>query len=548
MNGKRTTRTIVWIVILLLLNSTITASLAHPVGPQPGQEEEKKLREKQEKMDKKEAERKDKEAKSRSKEEKKYDTLREFAEDRYASDPDFHEEVDRGYRDLQSQHALEAYKINVNRTTELVSPETEDQTLKIRRIQYDNPWVQDYVNGVGQGLIPADSDKLYAFRVTYNPIPYAYTLSTGTILISTGMISLLDNEAQLAYVLAHELAHVYKNHWSVKIMMPLAEEEYNRRQEKKRAMWAGIIGAAGAVMGGAIKGGAGAVMGAGGGLLAGYVVGAIQNRKIGVDWEDNQENEADDFALKTVIERSYDAHEVPRLLANLAEVARFDERVELGFLGLRSRIKERTEHANRLLGGSLQPKYQELLKTGKMIGTSPDYNLVMAELKRDNGIAAYQFDMFEMARRNLKQAVSLRTDDARAAFYYGRVLKLVGRTREEKETAQQYLLSAIRLDTRRAIPEVQLQRALLLMGNKESVAQSEAAQAIKDYIISFQSRKADDLLQEANLPPNIDTLYDYLRLLGEGAWKAPTPELVRVSVPAGANAPSERQRAVRKNP
>lgn len=546
MNRKRTMSIIVWIVTLLLLNSTITASLAHPAGPQ--QEEEKKLREKKEKLDKKETERKEKEAKSRTKEEKKYNTLREFAEDRYAGDPDFHEVVDREYLYLQGQHAMQAHQIIVTRTRELVWTDTEDQTLKARRVLYDNPWVQDYVNGVGQRLVPADSDKLYAFRVTYHPIPYAFTLSTGTILISTGMISLLDNEAQLAYVLAHELAHVYKDHWRGKVMITQAAEEYNKRQEKKRLMWAGILAAAGGAMGGAIKGGTGAVMGATGGLLAGYVVGIIHNRNIGVDWEDVQENEADDFALKTVIERSYDPQEVPRLLANLGEVARVDERVELGFLGLRSRIRERTEYSQRLLGGSLQPKYQELLKSGKMIGTSPDYNLVMAELKRDNGIAASQFDMLDMARRNLKQAVSLRTDDARAAFYYGRILKLVGRTKEDKENAQQYLLSAIRLDTRRAIPEVQLQRALLLMENKEAIAQSEAAQALKDYIISFQSRRTDDLLQEANLPPNIDTLYDYLRLLGEGAWKAPAPEFVRVSVPAGGDTPSERQRTVKKNP
>jgi len=176
----------------------------------------------------------------------------------------------------------------------------------------------------------------------------------------------------------------------------------------------------------------------------------------------------------------------------------------------------------------------------------------MAELKRDNGIEAYRFDMFEMARRNLKQAVSLRTDDARAAFYYGRVLKLVGRTKEDKDTAQQYLLSAIRLDTRKSIPEVQLQRALLLMDSKEPSAQTEAGEALKEYIVVFQNRRVDDLRQDNTLPPNVDTLYDYLRLLGDKSWRAPTPELVRISATGRAvEAPdsgSDRQRTVRKNP
>ncbi|HJQ23820.1 MAG TPA: M48 family metalloprotease [Blastocatellia bacterium] len=551
-----TKRTIVRRTLAVLLAAALGGSLTLPIRAQEAQEskDEKKLRERQEKLQKKEEDRKKDEAKARTKEAKRYNTLREFAEDQYASDTDFHDEVDKAFIDLQSQHALQAYNINVTRTTELVAPETEDTQLKIRRVLYDNPWVQDYVNRVGQRLVPDDSDKLYAFKVTYHPIPYAYTLSTGTVLISTGMISLLDNEAQLSYVLAHELAHVYKDHWKVKVMMPLAEEEYNRRQEKKRALIGSLFAVAGAAIGGAAKGAEGAATGALVGLVAGYAIGAVYNRRIGIDWDEAQENEADDFALKTVMEKLYDAQEVPKLYVAMQDVSRSDERTQLGFLGLRSRLRQRREYAERQLQGSLQARYQELLKSGKVVGTTPEYNLVMAELKRDNGIEAYRFDMFEMARRNLKQAVSLRTDDARASFYYGRVLKLVGRTKEDRDTAQQYLLTAIRLDARRQIPEVQLQRALMLMENKDQAAQTEAAQALRDYIVAFQNKRVDDLRQDNSLPPNVDTLYDYLRLLGDKAWRAPTPGLMRLTstgavVPA-ADAPNpqtDRQRSVRQN-
>jgi predicted Zn-dependent protease len=539
MNIKSTRHTIAALMAAILFSSALFSTSVVAQDSQQESKEDKKLREQQEKRAKMEEERKDKETKTRSKEAKKYNTLREFAEDQYASDVDFREDVDKAYLDLQGQHALQAYQINVSRTTELVAPETEDQTLKIRRVLYDNPWVQDYVNRVGQRLVPDDSDKLYAFKVAYHPIPYAYTLSTGTVLISTGMISLLDNESQLAYVLAHELAHVYKNHWRVKMMMPLAEEEYNKRQEKKRARWGAIFAAAGAAIGAAAKGGDGAVTGAGVGFMAGYVIGTAYNKKIGIDWEDIQENEADDFALKTVMEKYYDAQEVPRLYTAMQDVSRFDGRAQLGFLGMRSRIRERKEYAERQLQGALQGKYQELLKSGKVVGTTADYNLIMAELKRDNGIEAYRFDMFDMARRNLKQAVSLRTDDARAAFYYGCVLKLVGRTKEERNTAQQYLVTAIKLDTRKTIPEVQLQRALMLMENKDPSSQAEAAQALKDYIVAFQGKRVDDLRQDNSLPQNVDTLYDYLRLMGDKAWRAPSPDLVRITS-TGSGVPAKR--------
>src|SRR3989440_7419448 len=284
--------------------------------------EDKKLREQQDKTKKKEDERKDKDVKAREKEAKKYNTLKDFAEDLYARDPEFRDQVDGAYLDLQSQHALEAYQINTRHAKEYLETENEGEVLKIRRALYDNPRVTEYVNRLGQRLVPDDSEKLYAFKVTVNPIPTAYTLSTGTILVSTGMISLLDNEAQLSYVLAHELAHVYKDHWRLKVMMPLAEQEYNERQEKKRAMWAGIFGAVGAGLGAAVNGGQGAAYGAITGLTAGYVISRVWSRKLSTDWYVAQENEADDFALKAMLDRSYDPQEVSKLFNVMAQVGR----------------------------------------------------------------------------------------------------------------------------------------------------------------------------------------------------------------------------------
>jgi predicted Zn-dependent protease len=522
----------------------LTLSLTHlpplrvaaqtPAEPQAESPEEKKLREQQEKARKKEEERKEKEAKAREKETKKYNTLKEFAEDLYARDLEFRDQVDDTYLDLQSQHALEAYRINTQHPKEYLKTENEGEALKIRRALYDNPRVSDYINRLGQRIVPEDSDKLYAFKVTVNPVPTAFTLSTGTILVSTGMISLLDNEAQLSYVLAHELAHVYKDHWRLKVMMPLAEQEYNERQERKRAMWAGILAAAGGGVGAAIAGSKGAAIGMG----AGFVISSVYNQKMSTDWYAAQENEADDFALKAMLDRTYDPQEVPKLYDVMAQVARADSRTQLGFLGSRTRIRERSEYSQRLLAGALQPKYQELVNSGKIVGTSPEFSLIMSELKRDNGIEAFYFDMFQMAKKNLQQAYALRSDDPLAAYYYARVLKQVGRTKEEMNQAEQLILTALRLDTRQVIPEIQLHRALLLIESKEPGQQAEAVQSLKQYILNYQKRRMEmrgERGDDATLPPNVDILYDYMRLLGDKTWKAPLAAQPR---PVMANAPA----------
>jgi len=501
--------------------------------------EEKKLREQQDKAKKKEEDRKDKEAKAREKEAKKYNTLKDFAEDLYARDPEFRDQVDNAYLDLQAQHALEAYRINTQHSKEYLKTENEGEVLQIRRALYDNPRVTDYVNRLGQQIVPEDSDKLYAFKVTVNPVPTAYTLSTGTILISTGMISLLDNEAQLSYVLAHELAHVYKDHWRLKVMMPLAEQEYNERQERKRAMWAGILGAAGAGIGAAINGKSGALFGGVSGATAGFVISSIYNQKMSTDWYDAQENEADDFALKAMLDHAYDPQEVPKLYNMMAQVARADSRTQLGFLGSRSRIRERNEYSQRLLAGALQPKYQELVNSGKIVGTSPEFNLIMAELKRDNGIEAFYYDMFQLAKKNLQQAHTLRSDDPLASYYYARVLKQVGRGKEEMDQAEQLILTAMRLDTRQNIPEIQLHRALLLIESKEPGQQAEAVQSLKQYILVYQKQRMEMRGEDGTLPPNVDILYDYMRLLGDRTWKAPPAGARAALANAGTLAPAE---------
>lgn len=501
-------------------------------NPQTESPEEKKLREREESLKKKEEDRKNKEVKARATEAKKYQTLSEFAEDLYASDPDFRDQVDDQYLDLQSQHASEAYSINISHRTELLATENAGEVLKLQRALYDNPRVQEYVNRLGQQIVPDDSEKLYSFKVIVNPIPLAYTLSTGTVLVSTGMVSLLDNEAQLAYVLAHELAHVYKDHWRIKVMLPIAEEEYNKKQEKKRAMWAGLLTLAGAGIG-SVGGGKGAGIGALIGLGAGVAIGSYYSQKIALDWNIAQENEADDFALKATLGKSFDIQEVPRLYANLAQAARFDNRIQLGFLGARARIRERTDYAQKLLAGPLQPQLQEALKANKLKGTSPEFNLIMTELKRDNGIRAFYFDMFQMAKSNLQQSVTLRSDDPLAAYYYGRVMKQVGRTKEELDIAQQSLLKAISLDTRFDIPEVQLHRALMLMDSKESGNQTEAISALKAYITAYERKRATTITNDGLLPPNVDVLYGYMRLLGDKTWKA--PELAEILRTASSN-------------
>ena len=55
-------------------------------------------------------------------------------------------------------------------------------------------------------------DKKFTFTILDSPIVNAFALPGGYIYITRGLISLCQNEAQLAGVIAHEIGHVTARH------------------------------------------------------------------------------------------------------------------------------------------------------------------------------------------------------------------------------------------------------------------------------------------------------------------------------------------------
>lgn len=73
--------------------------------------------------------------------------------------------------------------------------------------------VSKYCNQVLNSLIINDTyrKKVRVYVIKSN-LPNAFASDLGLIFITTGLISKLDNEAQLAFVLSHELSHFIKSH------------------------------------------------------------------------------------------------------------------------------------------------------------------------------------------------------------------------------------------------------------------------------------------------------------------------------------------------
>lgn len=79
---------------------------------------------------------------------------------------------------------------------------------------YADQRLQSYVSGVGQSLARQTerSDVTYTFTILDSPIVNAISTPGGYVYVTRGLLALADNQAEMAAVLGHELAHVTARH------------------------------------------------------------------------------------------------------------------------------------------------------------------------------------------------------------------------------------------------------------------------------------------------------------------------------------------------
>jgi len=76
-----------------------------------------------------------------------------------------------------------------------------------------DPVVTEYVNRIGQNLVRnSDAQVPFTFKVIDSDVINAFSLPGGFVYINSGIIMAADEEAELAGVMAHEIAHVCARH------------------------------------------------------------------------------------------------------------------------------------------------------------------------------------------------------------------------------------------------------------------------------------------------------------------------------------------------
>jgi beta-barrel assembly-enhancing protease len=162
---------------------------------------------------------------------------------------------------------------------------------------YKDPLTEQYLDRVGRSVVPANPPEhvSWHFRAIRDPIPNAFALPNGSIYVHTGLLSRLENEAQLAAVLAHESTHVFNRHTYL---------GYHDMRKKAVAVHIIIAGATAAGLGGLDY----RVVNALGNAIPMAVIASM------FGYRRELEHEADVYAVSVIQQAGYDPMQVPRAL------------------------------------------------------------------------------------------------------------------------------------------------------------------------------------------------------------------------------------------
>jgi hypothetical protein len=198
--------------------------------------------------------------------------------------------------DLESGEARlwKSLKVQTRSAKGLNSGELKiDKVGKFKLLPNDE--VQNYVRTVGSSLIPqyqrdlpaSDARKIpFEWYVVENKAANAFALANGTVVVNSGLLAVLDNEAQLAAVLGHEMAHATQEHtWR--------QLQFHKTERMGLAIAAAVAAAYGKYnLSDALT----------------LTQAAIQN-----GYSRNLENQADRVGLEYMTAAGYDPREAPRV-------------------------------------------------------------------------------------------------------------------------------------------------------------------------------------------------------------------------------------------
>lgn len=275
-----------------------------------------------------------------------------------------------------------------------------DARLRDRGVLYEDAALQQYLHDVLARLAPALGGAAGPLHVAVLRDPYlnAFALPNGSLYVHSGLLASLDNEAQLATVLGHELAHYTDRH-------ALARQRTAQNKATAMQVVFGVLAVAVAASGDANAVRAMLDLGR-------QVTPALVETQVN-GYARDQERAADTRGFELMTAAGYDPVEAVKVFALLQADATDGGIEEPFYFGSHPRLAER------------QASYEDLLRQHAAPGGAarrvgqPEFGAAVAALQIDNAKMDLQMGRANRARRTLERHLVVQPRHAEAIFLLG---------------------------------------------------------------------------------------------------------------------------------
>ncbi len=350
------------------------------------------------------------------------------------------------------------------------------------------------------------SDLTFAFRVLNDPEPNAAALADGRIFITSGMLALAENEAQLVVVLGHEIAHVTEEH----LLQALRQQRYGALGRTSSIL--GSVGRIAGALGGDSTRGIAEAAGESVGVLGG-----ILSLKYGRE----QEREADLIGVEIAMANGFDPREGAVLFERMHELFGSPS-PPMAALSSHPRSDTRATGIREVISGDLNGRFTTMQAAGELATGSGSFDRVTSGLRRDASIQlADRLDRYDLALRGLESAQKSRPTDPRLLWAMGRIYRQTRRGEDSLDIAKEFLLRSAEVDQRQLFPAIY--RDLAYLHATAANDFEAAAESLRTYVEKY-------IRKHGSYPDDLEAIYDHLVLFGDAEWVAPSPSTASVGL------------------
>jgi predicted Zn-dependent protease len=298
--------------------------------------------------------------------------------------------------------------------------EKEEQALLKKTKPYDDPLLDDYLGKLADRLRPEQVRRAGApglrVGVISDPTLNAFAMPNGRIYIHSGLISRIDNEAQLAMILGHEMTHVDNRH----------ALKFERDATNKQILYT-VLSVAASI---------GVAVAAGSRARSGDYVGAAvlsqtANAILGIGLQlaaiaaingygRDLEREADREGMARLVHAGYDPKEAPKVFRLLQAESKDGGSLETFFFGNHPKLQERIDTTT----GLLKAEYAAAAQSPGTVKNTDEFGLRTRTIVRENALLDIRAGRFDLAARQLERVVAITPKDPVAQLYFGDLYRL----------------------------------------------------------------------------------------------------------------------------